>query len=55
MGTEHLELHGGSNLARVERTQCGGVGMRLMKRTRHIVVCLMCMAKEKLVFVAHRF
>lgn len=50
----HTELRGGSNLAGVERTQCRGIGMRLMKIIGHIVMCFMDVAKEKLVFFAHR-
>ena len=33
-GRAHLEFQGGSSLAGVESTHCGGVGIRLVKITR---------------------
>lgn len=33
-------------MAGVASTQCEGVGMRLVKRTRHVVECLAHMAKK---------
>lgn len=44
------ELQGSSNLAGLGRTPFGGVGMRHVKITRHIVDYLIYMAKESLVF-----